>query len=788
MPDDLRYESHPLYKLIARLRNGDLLLPDFQRDFDWKVDDDMAPLLSSLILGYPIGSLLLGRAESNAFRAKTPESISPTAYAHRIAERTALEEADATGPAGELLQHNKARPYQADYLFDGQQRLTTVDLIFGPGYHLSELHHTQRRRWFLNLEALGIDTLVWPNDLSDRSHDDIAASSTTGSKAIVVREKYQKTDYSKPYHYDASTRNEPDAFITFCTEKRLYPLDTLFDGNDSLSLTTVDQLITYQKDYIINRASAYQKAISREPGGKEALSIEQALKERFPQWKNEFVALLQRIWSYSVPCVIVPSSNLGRVAGIFEVINKQGKKLEIFDLLLARSVRKDTQSIRLSLAEAIRDSMSGVNDWKLPKYFVPDVKDWHRFWNAEYFLTGSRNTGRDGKVNLGKEIPDAARRPYAQFIALFSRISCALGNRWWCESSFGIDDNAALASKLRKLLDTGGPYSWDFADKTILRTPPEDVVTNQDQAARQLLRAYAFLAARCGVPRLSQLPYRQMDLALASVLTDSVWDAIRREPNGWQCARIEWWYWASIFGGAYQSGQDRRVLQDIPRLLWFVADRQHEWRRDFSEPGSQETTEDESDRRRFDRSTLLNVAGYSDETALTTTKAETAMGIAIREFVIRRGCMDFRIPDRDSERLEDRTTLHAGMQDLEADHLISRARYEKLSGTKVDRTDDHPVNSALNFSWISSAANRYWSEGDALEKLELKSACDNVDDSRRLLNQHLVEPSSVLDAYKTYVNGTGDRSKAVTDVLAAVLKSRYKKLADALDALRDAAK
>jgi uncharacterized protein with ParB-like and HNH nuclease domain len=47
-----------LTTLIARLKEGRFMIPDFQREFEWK-PWDIRDLMSSIFLDYYIGSLLL---------------------------------------------------------------------------------------------------------------------------------------------------------------------------------------------------------------------------------------------------------------------------------------------------------------------------------------------------------------------------------------------------------------------------------------------------------------------------------------------------------------------------------------------------------------------------------------------------------------------------------------------------------------------------------------------------------------------------------------------------------
>jgi hypothetical protein len=96
--DPIFETQHPqLSNLIARIRTGDLALPDFQRDFVWEPQRTVE-LLRSVVSRYPVGTLLFWRQNRDR-----------PAFAYR-----SFEEAP-----------NGQRP-PAELVLDGQQRLTSL--------------------------------------------------------------------------------------------------------------------------------------------------------------------------------------------------------------------------------------------------------------------------------------------------------------------------------------------------------------------------------------------------------------------------------------------------------------------------------------------------------------------------------------------------------------------------------------------------------------------------------------------------------------------------------------
>lgn len=74
MKDAQKPDHVSLTTLIGRLREGRFVIPDFQREFEWK-PWDIRDLVRSIFLDYYIGSLLLWKGKSENFEALACESI-----------------------------------------------------------------------------------------------------------------------------------------------------------------------------------------------------------------------------------------------------------------------------------------------------------------------------------------------------------------------------------------------------------------------------------------------------------------------------------------------------------------------------------------------------------------------------------------------------------------------------------------------------------------------------------------------------------------------------------------
>lgn len=101
MKDAQKPDHVSLTTLVNRLREGRFVIPDFQREFEWK-PWDIRELMKSIFLDYYIGSLLLWKGKKESFEALACEGL----YGY---------------PAGGSPEH---------IVLDGQQRLTAMYYAF----------------------------------------------------------------------------------------------------------------------------------------------------------------------------------------------------------------------------------------------------------------------------------------------------------------------------------------------------------------------------------------------------------------------------------------------------------------------------------------------------------------------------------------------------------------------------------------------------------------------------------------------------------------------------------
>ncbi len=101
MRDAQKPDHRSLNAIINHLREGRYVIPDFQREFEWK-PWDIRDLLRSIFLDYYIGSLLLWKGTKENFEALSCEKI----YGFN------------------------GNPHPEYIVLDGQQRLTAMHYAF----------------------------------------------------------------------------------------------------------------------------------------------------------------------------------------------------------------------------------------------------------------------------------------------------------------------------------------------------------------------------------------------------------------------------------------------------------------------------------------------------------------------------------------------------------------------------------------------------------------------------------------------------------------------------------
>ncbi|MFV5381707.1 GmrSD restriction endonuclease domain-containing protein [Acinetobacter towneri] len=277
--------------IIEEIYSGDYQLPEFQRDYVWK-DSNVKSLFESVLLGHPIGSLLILELnkEDPIFAWTNFNGIYPE-------DNRKLEY------EGE----NKLPP--SFLVLDGQQRLTS----------LSKLTDTNSEKiWFLDLIKLKDS---WINFGSPTEDENIKKWIETDVDIVSALSRKKKTD-------------DPEKELR--GKKKLMPLKIL--KNKTLFSNSINEI----RDSITEKNAEIKYEIKnyKSLGIKASKDELEKLIDENEIWLKFLSAPLMRLfdnyYDYNMPCVIVSEKmGISGVCKVFTKINTSGIALGAFDLLVA---------------------------------------------------------------------------------------------------------------------------------------------------------------------------------------------------------------------------------------------------------------------------------------------------------------------------------------------------------------------------------------------------------------------------------------------------------------------
>jgi len=257
--------SMPLQDLLVGIDSGTIAIPEFQRKYEWKVED-IKKLFDSILHDYPIGSLLF-------LQFKKQFCVKEVERSPMISDYESVEYA----------------------ILDGQQRLTSA-------YQAIYCHHKDVN-FFINLRELYRKYREAENDADDVIFSD----------CIEVKK--------------SSGRNVRD--VRSIKEDDLLPFYLLIEDKKSTS---------YNVQY-----NAYRDIIKGTPGESQ---------DYIDFISNELNTLIDPIFTCTIPVLQLSSKlKMGAICRIFETLNTAGKKLDSFDICVAKFF-KDFK-IRTKLTEAV---------------------------------------------------------------------------------------------------------------------------------------------------------------------------------------------------------------------------------------------------------------------------------------------------------------------------------------------------------------------------------------------------------------------------------------------------
>lgn len=123
MENQNKYEDMSVLDALNYIKNGNLLLPDIQREYVWSYHD-IELLFESIVDGYPVGTCIMWKTTRIVINEKEPNLY----YFHTDFSLAHPENRKAPEPLAEGKENNYY------IILDGQQRLTSLNIAFNGSY------------------------------------------------------------------------------------------------------------------------------------------------------------------------------------------------------------------------------------------------------------------------------------------------------------------------------------------------------------------------------------------------------------------------------------------------------------------------------------------------------------------------------------------------------------------------------------------------------------------------------------------------------------------------------
>ncbi|WP_342025551.1 DUF262 domain-containing protein [Cytobacillus pseudoceanisediminis] len=638
-------------KLFIENSEGKLVLPNFQRGFEWKVEEQKK-LLSSVLTLLPIGSILLLEGEKNDFATRQ------LCYSDEDFEQN-----------DECL-----------YLLDGQQRTSTLRAIFsnllGDKDNWEEkydnLYKALRYRWFIDVKKLQSEDVFGYDNLKFKT---ISKYEPGQIYEVIVEKKITKQNKNEWFHPRFHKEESGNALTGHrlknliakrASEAGLVPLYDIFDAVNIEEKSLLEYTLERIANERVNKLKAEVADGTRSlvdllqastPDIEDLIaednedSIAFAWSSLATDWKKDMFNYLKGILDQEMHVIQLPANEISRATAIYESINKGGVSLNTYDLIVAKAARIRSER---TLTQKIIDQLQG--EIELSAGLLDTI------------IGGVQTTWTSGIMGTfgDNKIANPIRDQYLNLLSIFSHTNYG---------EFG-ELKIDLIKKEKQL-----------------EISSEKINENTEVTTKALVRACAFLQFRCGKLNINDLNYKLMLLPIAYILkSDEAW------ANRSSLAKIEYWYWSSLFGGSYREKQGQRCIDDIEQLYQWIQ-------------GGENPFES-----RYNR--ILNSEDYSNlEVLLNQTKDASipaAIHNGILEYILSTQPRDF-YPEKEillnawdiaGEKeiaFSDSVTRNLKVEDhhiypLGADLTIGQS-------TREIRTRKHILNSPLNRTFISDYSN-----------------------------------------------------------------------------------
>lgn len=649
-----------LRDLFQENDEGKLVLPDFQRALEWKVENQKK-LLASFIVYLPVGNLLTLRGNQKDFIAK--KLCFPN---------------EVIIPKEECL-----------YLLDGQQRTSSLKSMFSDFFDdvdnwkdtWEKVYSDLQYRWFIRVKPqIDEDDIFGYNNLCFR---DLKKCEPGDVIERIMPKKVYKTKEEQWYNPGFYIKDEKGEKVSENKRKNqvakeaakefLVPLYSIYgslkSGNKPLHTYVLSRIAEERVKDIICELGDMQDVNERnkrviellqfvEPDIEELIndndekSIEKAWGDLSANWSVNVNKFLNDLLEQEIKVTELPADEIGRAVSIFENINKGGTPLDTYDLIVAKAARnRELESLTNRVVQILEEEI------EIPcSIWGQNIGDRPKKWKAV-------DVGALENKNIVKIVKD-------QYLNLLSIVSY---------TEYGRVESIKLDYIKRNM---------------ILEIDYEKINDNTEKVVRAIVRACAVLQFRCGIPKLTDLAYKLMILPIAyALMTDEIWN------DKGKIDKIEYWYWSSLFGGAYREGQNEKSKTDIQLLYNWLNNKIKDPFKGWADK-------------------VLDDPGYSNEDVLlmedSTHDIPQAIHAGILQYILSNQPKDFvengdyRINAWDVGR---KSRIKHGNKAfdlvIQDHHICPLGTATKLgeSSKQLRSSKKHKLNSTLNRTFISGYAN-----------------------------------------------------------------------------------
>lgn len=670
-----------LDRTITKIKKNMILLPNFQRQFVWKDEENQKSLVASVLTKMPIGSILLLKA------------------------RNANEYACKALGSSKRLDPNSLGKGDVEFLLDGQQRLTVLANVFSDViFDLSAIGDliapmALKRRFFLALpryasgieDLFGLHSLDFPLDKPDSDDPDFQTADVYEYIRVLKFSKTSK-DYYNPYYHDVSKLSKLESFCQNPEEKFYYiPLFLLIDSSKaSMKNTTLSRIIKLIAENVA-KAKVEELAAKIEKSSRDEIKdfikndlIEDAYEEYFDEscyekTDNDIMKAYEQVlaiqvdgWSsnmllYIKSCITqinlsqisLDDSQKARAIDIYENLNRGGISLDIYDLLMARVTLANPEPYNERMKKYI------VKSAFYPALLIPNnIKNDYKKLNS---YKASVNMGCYD--NNKKEFPKNYLESFLNVLSLLSY------RPKMSKDEYHLD----LLKRPKKLALT-----------------PELLDKNCEPSCNAIDRACFFFQSRCGLRKFRDINYVLMVPVVAYILHDD--DCYSGKYGEEVFDLLEAWYWINLFSGQFDRDQNSRMITDLNLLIDCVIDVKNEKQPNLSWLKSRQNK-------------VLNMPGYSDESHILMENAENEeypkniISTVICQYYLSIGYYDL-LKDNNGD-LRHMSVFAPESDKYQIHHVIPLGIDCTVSEStdKIRSNKKHLLNSPLNMLYISDFAN-----------------------------------------------------------------------------------